>query len=146
MRQFWAKLEPASKWAADETGFVVKFPGIGELVTQGENEADALEMAHDVVLTMLSARMKDRKPLFGENRKARGLYPIRLTAMESLKCDLYAAMREQGVSQTELAKKMGVHVTQVGRLLDLYHTSHWPQLEQALGALGLRVMASVVAA
>lgn len=140
MRQFWANFEP------DKAGFVVTFPGIGELITQGENEADALDMAHDVALTMLSARMKDRKPLFGENRKARGLHQIRLSAMESLKCDLYEAMRQQGVNQTELAKKLGIHVTQVGRLLNLYHTSHWPHLEQALGALGLRVMASVVAA
>jgi antitoxin HicB len=146
MRQFWAKLEPASKWNAAETGFVVTFPGIDEVITQGENEADALDMAHDALLTMLAGRMKNKKPLFAENRKSRSLHAVGLSTMESLKCDLYEAMRQQGISQKELAQKLGVGNTQIGRLLNLAHTSHWLQLEAALNAVGLRVIARVVAA
>lgn len=52
---------------------------------------------------------------------------------------LYEAMRAQGVSKAELARRLGWPVTQTQRLLDLRHASRVDQLEAAFAVLGKRL-------
>ena len=54
-------------------------------------------------------------------------------------------MREEGIRKTELARRLGWHLPQVDRLLDLDRASRLDQVEAALGALGLRLDVNVAA-
>jgi antitoxin HicB len=45
-------------------------------------------------------------------------------------------MRAAGVRKTELGRRLGLHLQQVDRLLDLRHSSKLDQVEAALRALG----------
>jgi antitoxin HicB len=61
---------------------------------------------------------------------------VRPSALESAKLGVYQAMTEQGVRKAELARRLGWHMPQVDRLLDLRHASRLDQIEAAARALG----------
>ncbi len=48
-------------------------------------------------------------------------------------------MREQGVSKSELARRLGLDEKEAGRMLNPRHAIKVPTLERALHALGKRV-------
>jgi antitoxin HicB len=52
-------------------------------------------------------------------------------------------MRDRGVRKTELARRLGVHLPQVDRLLDLRHGSRLDQVEDALRAVGKELVLTV---
>jgi antitoxin HicB len=52
-------------------------------------------------------------------------------------------MREAGLRKADLARRLGWHVPQVDRLLDLRHASRIDQIEAALAALGKRLVIAV---
>ncbi|MFI5387129.1 MAG: helix-turn-helix domain-containing protein [Fimbriimonadales bacterium] len=55
-------------------------------------------------------------------------------------------MRERGVSKSELARRLGFHVTQVQRLLDLRHVSRLDRIEAAVAILGKRLSIEIKSA
>ena len=52
---------------------------------------------------------------------------------------LYQGMRDQGVGKAELARRLGWHMPQVDRVLDVQHRSRIDQMDVALGAIGQRL-------
>jgi antitoxin HicB len=52
-------------------------------------------------------------------------------------------MRQEGVTQVELARRIGRDQKDVRRLLDLDHRSHIGLVEDALAQLGRRLVVSV---
>ena len=61
----------------------------------------------------------------------------------ALKLAIYAAMRDQGLTQAQLGERLHIAGRQVRRILDLDHESRLSQLEAALAALGLRATVRV---
>jgi hypothetical protein len=61
----------------------------------------------------------------------------------SAKAALYLAMKEAAISQAALARALQVDEKEVRRLLDPHHPSKLPQMEEALHALGKRLMLSL---
>lgn len=59
------------------------------------------------------------------------------------KAALYVAMREAGISKTQLAKRLGVDEKEVRRLLDPRYGSKLPRIAQAISALGRRLVVSL---
>jgi antitoxin HicB len=55
----------------------------------------------------------------------------------------YEATRE-GITRTELARRLGLQENAVRRLLDLDHCSHIDQIDRALAALGQRLEVRVL--
>jgi len=53
---------------------------------------------------------------------------------------LYLAMREGGMRNTELAKRLGVSETVVRRMLDPKHSTKPERIQGALAALGKRIV------
>ncbi len=52
---------------------------------------------------------------------------------------LYQGMREQGIGKAELARRLGWHLPQVDRVLDVEHHSRLDQMDAALSAIGWRL-------
>ena len=61
---------------------------------------------------------------------------ISVAPIVAAKLALYAAMREQGVTNVALAVRLGVQENAVRRLLDPGHRSHITSVEKALEAVG----------
>ena len=130
---------PVTLEAQPEGGFVVTFPDVPEAITQGEDEDEALMYAVDALETALSFYIDARKPLPVASKARRGQHTVRPSALEGAKLGIYQAMTEQGIKKAELARRLGWHMPQVDRLLDLRHASRLEQIEAAARVLGRRL-------
>ena len=128
----------------DENGTVIaEVPDIPGTITFGQDEAEALDMALDAALTMLSAMMDDGEDIPSPSEPTAGQSWIELPPMAVVKLAVYHGMKDQGVSQLKMAARLHTDAKSVRRLLDLYHRSKWDHLEMALETLGYRVQVRV---
>jgi antitoxin HicB len=126
---------PVHLEAADEGGFVVTFPDVPEAITQRDDREEALMHAQDALETALSFYISGKRDIPTPS-PADGRPVVAPSALGCAKIGIYQAMRAQGVSKAQLARKLNLHLPQVDRLLDLCHTSRLDQVEAALSALG----------
>jgi antitoxin HicB len=123
----------------DNDTFLVTFPDVPEAVTFGEDEAEALLMAEDALLVMLSAYMDDRQPI-PEPSPLNGRPGVALKVAASAKIALYNALLAAGKRKTDLARMLNLTAIQVDHLLSLHHKTRIEQIETALAALGKRLI------
>jgi antitoxin HicB len=122
---------------------LVTFADVPEAITFGADEDEALLQAVDALETALAFYIAARKPLPVPSQAAVGQPVVRRSALECAKPGVYRAMVEQGVRKAELARRLGWHLPQVDRLLDLGHASRFEHIEAAARALGRRVEITV---
>jgi len=130
------KLAHEGKWV------VVSFPDVPNVRTFGVNREEALARAVDALETMFMGMMADREVIPAPSA-TKGRVFIELPALSEAKIALYGAMRASNVGKAALARRLGWHMPQVDRLLDLRHASRLDQLEQAFRALGKQVFIEI---
>jgi antitoxin HicB len=123
----------------DGDSVLVTFADVPEAITCGADEDEALMQAIDALATGLSFYIDARKPLPPASAPAPGQKTVRPAALESAKLGIYQAMVEQGVKKAELARRLGWHMPQVDRLLDLQHQSKFEQVEHAATVLNRKL-------
>lgn len=131
------------KLTYDGTEYLVTCDDLPEFATVGDTEEEALREAVDGIETTLQAYIQDRRPIPAPSKGKRGTHPVRLSAGAVAKLGLYQAMLEKNMRKADLARKLGLHMPQVDRLLDLRHSTKLEQLEIALDALGRRMQVTV---
>lgn len=116
----------------------VDFP---ELTTFGTDREDALARAADALEEAIAARIHDGRDI---PPPSTGRQVAVLPTLTAIKVMLYQEMRAQGVGKAELARRLGWHLPQVDRILDIHHNSRMDQVDAAMGAMGrhLQVRAS----
>jgi antitoxin HicB len=120
----------------DSNGTVlVSFPDVPEAHTYGTDAGDALARAADALETAIALYMDSRRDIPIPSRLRKRGRAVALPALAEAKVRLYQAMREEGVAKEELARRLGWHIPQVERLLDLAHASRLDQIEAAFQAL-----------
>ena len=120
----------------DDGAVLATSPDFPELTTFGDDREEALARAADALEEAIAARIHDRRDIPTPSPGApRALLPT----LTSVKVMLYQGMREQGVGKAELARRLGWHMPQVDRVLDIEHRSRLDQLDAALGAIGRRL-------
>ena len=125
----------AVKLTKDDNGTILAtVPDIPEAITFGEDHEDALARASDAIETAIMGMIAAREDIPAP--KAKGRYSVALPALSCAKIELYNAMRASKVGKAALAKRLGVALPQVDRLLYLRHQSKLDALERALEALG----------
>ncbi|HAS52227.1 MAG TPA: HicB family protein [Gammaproteobacteria bacterium] len=123
----------------DNDTLLVMFPDVPEAVTFGEDEAEALLMAEDALLVMLSAYMDDRQPI-PEPSPLNGRPGVALKVAASAKIALHNALLAAGKRKADLARMLNLTAIQIDHLLSLHHKSRIEQIETALAALGKRLI------
>ena len=127
----------------DDGTLLVTSPDFPELTTFGEDREEAIVRAIDALEEAIAARIHDRKdiptPSQGET------YAV-LPTLTSVKVMLYQGMRDQGIGKAELARRLGWHMPQVDRVLDVQHRSRLEHMDAALGAIGRRLYVTAAAA
>ena len=109
---------PAELTPAPEGGFVVTFPDVQEAITQGDDLEGALYQAADCLDEAIAGRMLREEDIPRPSRPSKGQYLVALPAQMAARAALYLALREAGISQSELARRLGCDVREVRRLLD----------------------------
>lgn len=122
----------------DKGGLTVRVPDIPGTHSFGEDEADALRHAGDAIETMLGALMSDGQDIPPPS-PAKGRTLVAISALAAAKVALYQAMRADKVGKAELARRLGWHLPQVDRVLDIFHNSRLDHVEAALAAVGRRL-------
>lgn len=120
---------------------LVAFPDFPNVQTYGDDEAEAITRAIDALETYLMGMIEDREDIPQPRHVKRGRH-ITLPALTEAKLELYRQMRSAGIGKAELARRLHCHLPQIDRLLDLNHGSRLDQIEQALLAVGKKLMIS----
>lgn len=120
----------------DENSLMVSFPDVPEALTSGETREEALCEAVDALVGALGGYVELRLPIPIPSAIEPGQEAVVLPALVAAKLALYTAMREQGVSNVALAKRLGVTEAIVRRLVHPDHRSKIERVERALAALG----------
>lgn len=129
----------------DDGTILVTVPDIPEAITFGEDEADALGRAADVIESALAGYMRDRRDLPIPSA-AEGRPVVTLPLSARLKLETYAAMRERGWRKADLARALGCNPRQVDRLFDLHNATTVDQFDAAMRAIGRSFVIESVAA
>jgi antitoxin HicB len=135
---------PVKLARAQEGGFVVSARDLPEVVTQGEDEADALEQAEGALQAAIEVRIEREEEIPAPSKARRGEHTAAVPVTTALKASVYLAMRDQHVSKSELARRLGLNEKEARRMLDPHHATKTPTLERALQALGKHVEVRVV--
>jgi antitoxin HicB len=125
----------------DEDGrLLVSFPDFPRAHTDGADANEAMEEAIDCLGSSIAFAMADKAQVSKPSRLKRGqkLVPVPLWIVGKLA--LYWTIREIGISQSELARRLNVRETVVRRMLDPNHDTRPEKLQVALEALGKRVV------
>ena len=116
-------------------GFVVTFPDVPEAVTGGDTWDESLFLAEDALIAALSFYLDDCEALPVPSALSDGQVLITVPPLQSAKLALYSAMRERGVSKSDLAGALGVGESAIVDLLDLDFDSTAPQVDKAMKAV-----------
>ena len=133
-----------ARFAADEDGrLVVRFPDFPEAVTDGKDITDATAEAADCLGSVIAIRMTRKEDLPLPSRVKRGQRLISVPLWIAPKLALYSAMREQRITNSELARRLGCRETVVRRMLTPSHMTRLEKIEAALELVGKRLVIAV---
>lgn len=133
---------PATFRRDESHRFLVSFPDFPHAHTDGKDVREATEEAIDCLGSVIAERIATGQeiPRPSSVRRRRAI-PVPLWIAGKLA--LYQAMREQAMSKSELARRLGVRETVVRRMLDPDHETRSEKLQSALEVLGRRVIVTV---
>jgi len=123
--------------------WVVKFPDLPGTNTGAATLEGALDEAADCLGSYLAMLIAGRKPIPEPSRPKMKHRLISVPLWVAPKVALYRAMQEQKVSNSELARRLGVRETVVRRMLDPDHTTKSARLEAGLRAVGKRLLVAI---
>ena len=117
-------------------------PDFPELTTFGDDRDDVLMRAVDALEEAIAARIHA-----GQNipPPSKGEVRVGMPTLTAVKVILYQGMRDDGVGKAELARRLGWHLPQVDRVLDIQHHSRMDQMDAALGVIDRQLHVSAPA-
>ena len=132
--QYPAKFEPA-----EEGGYVVTFRDIPEAITQGDDEAEAADMAADALLSAIEFYFEDNRPVPMPSALEEGERLVNLPLSVSAKVLLLNEVLAQGVTYAEVGRRIGFSKQDMQRVTNIHHATKIDTIAQALAALGKRL-------
>ena len=127
---------PAKFTTGSEGRVLVEFVDLPRVATDGKDEREAVEEAMDALGSDLSIRLSRREEIPAASPAKRGQRLIPVPLWLAPKLALYLAMRDQRVSNSELARRLGLHERVVRRMLDPKHATNAEKIQAALVVLG----------
>ena len=123
----------------DGKGFHVRFQDLPEALTEGADFTDTLAQAADCLAEAIAGRIVRGDVIPAPSKLKRGQHPVSVPLYLAPKLALYLAMREKGVNNSVLARRLGVDERVIRRMLDPVHASKPASIQAALAALGKQV-------
>lgn len=123
--------------------FTVTFPDFPEAITSGRNRANALKEAIECLQEAIAGRMIWDEDVPVASPLKRGQFGIPVSLSLAPKLGLYLAMREGEVTNSDLARRMGVTEMIVRRMLNPAHSTRPERLQGALEVLGKKILIAI---
>jgi antitoxin HicB len=133
---------PAKFTAGSDGRLMVEFVDLARVASDGKDDREAMEEAMDALGSDLSIRLSRREGANALMRQACSA-PGAGAALVAPKLALYLAMRDQGVSNCELARRLGLHERVIHRTLDPEHATKAEKIQAAVAALGKQMTVEV---
>jgi len=127
---------PAKFTSGSDGRVLVEFADLPRVATDGRDDREAMEEAMDALGSDLSIRLSRREEIPAPSAAKRGQRMAPVPLWLAPKLALYLAMRDQRVSNLELARRLGVHERVIRRMLDPEHATKADRIQGALAALG----------
>ncbi|MGH9609704.1 MAG: type II toxin-antitoxin system HicB family antitoxin [Bryobacteraceae bacterium] len=122
-------------------GYSVSFPDFPDAFTSGKDLNQARAMAADCLAEAIAARIHDGEDIPAPTYGAKA---IAVPLPMAFKAALHQAMRDQGISNSALARRLGRDEKVVRQLLDTKRTgSRLESFEEALRAVGMEATVSI---
>ena len=116
----------------------VSFPDIQGALTCGRDWKTAIIMAEDCLVVSLGACIDCQEELPTPSAWVKGQELFTVQPLIAAQLDLYVAMREQGVTISGLAQRLGLPEAHVKRLLSLDYRASINEVAEALELLGCK--------
>jgi len=130
---------PARLEAQRDGHVLVSFRDLPEALTEGDDRADAIAEAADCLEEAIAGRLARGDDIPAPSRAAADEVLVSLSPLFGAKAALHIALRREGLSQRELARRLGCDEREIRRLLDPKHGSKIERIAEALAALGSRL-------
>jgi len=128
----------------DENGRpVVSFPDFPRAHTDGKNMQEAFEEAANCLASVIAARIAEKREIPETSPTKRGWKLVPILLWVAGKLALYLTMREQKITNSDLARRLEVRETVVRRMLDPNHATKSEKLQAALSVLGKRIVVAL---
>lgn len=137
---------PATFTPGEDGRILVRFVDLPRTATDGKDQAEAMAEAIDCLASVLSIGMSLKEEIPPPSRARRGVFMVPVSLDVAPKLALYRAMRTAKITNSELARRIGVTEAVVRRMLDPAHKTKALKLHAALEALGTRLVVSTEAA
>lgn len=134
---------PAKFTTGSDGRVLVQFIDLPRVATDGKDEREAMEEAMDALGSDLSIRLSRREEIPSPSPLRRGQRLVPVPLWLAPKLALYLALREQRISNSELARRLGVHERVVRRMLDPKHATRPEKIQAALALLGKQMTVEV---
>ncbi len=128
----------------DDGGFVITFRDLPEAISQGDTVEDCVIEAADCLEEAIAARIDDQLDIPVPTESQGDEYDIPVPLQTAMKAALYIAMKEENISNVELASRLSVNEKEIRRILDPHHGSKLPNMQRALSALNKQAELSIV--
>jgi len=125
---------------------LVSFRDVPEALTEADDRRQALAAAEDCLEEAVAGRIRRGDPIPPPSRPAAGEILVALPALMAFKAALVVALDQAGITRARLAGRLRCSEREVDRLLDPRHRSQHARLQQALAALGKRLVIEMHAA
>ena len=132
-------LEPEGE-AGFEGWFNVSFPDLPGALTCALGRGEALENAEEVLELVLESCVDSNEEIPRPSPVAVGQELVAVRPLVAAKLSLYTAMREQNITKSELAERLGIDEETVDRLLNSERGTPISQVIRALQVLGRRLV------
>ena len=124
----------------DGDGFVVTFPDVDGAITGGFTFKESIILAEDCLVVSLGTYMEFQEELPTPSPWTKGQELITVQPLIAAQLDLYTAMREQNISQADLAKRLSLRKNAVSKLLTLDYQTSIGEVARALEAVGRKLV------
>lgn len=124
-------------------GFTVRFPDLPEAITSGRDRTDALVQAYDCLEEAIAGRISDQLEIPEASMPRRRQVLVALPAPMAAKAALYLAIKDASLSNSELARRLGLDEREIRRMLDPRHATRLARIQTVLEFLGKRLLVSM---
>src|SRR6266849_10630667 len=114
---------PARFTTGSDGRILVEFVDLPRVATDGKDDREATEEAMDALGSVLSIRLSRREEIPAPSAPKRGQRLIPVPLWLAPKLALYLAMRDQRITNSELARRLAVHERVIRGMLDPEHAS-----------------------
>ncbi len=131
---------PVTLMRDDDGEVVASVRDIPEALTSGATEKEALLAMSDALGAALAGYVLEGRKIPAPSTPLHGEYLVPVAALAAAKLALRAAMRDEGIGNAELARRLNISEGAVRRLVDMDHASRIDGVIAALTVLGAGII------